>query len=143
MKLALFDDEISKEEKTKIKSIFNEIKLHHILLNNIFMIITKGSYLLITLTFNLIEKLINKNNKSLDEKLLNEEIKQNKECLEHFLGDKIANYPSLVKNLYDLFKDLRENNIKFFIMYINDKSEDILDIYYGKKKSIKFLEING
>lgn len=155
MKLAILNKKVSEEERNIMKSIINDIKINDNSLNNIFMIITNGSYLLITFTFNLVERLINKNNKELDEKLMNEEIEQNKECLEHFLGHKMVYYPQLIVFIYKLFNDLRENSIKFFIMYINDKSENILDIYYSKnknklsfwklidKKNYNFININN
>ena len=125
--------------KEEINKLINSFDLQDISLNNIFMIISNGSYLLFKFTFSLIDKLLKKDMNKIDLELLGKEINDNKEDLEDLLEGKIYIYPKLIQILYKFFKELRNNNIRHFIMYVGNKSENIVDLYLSKKKDKKPL----
>ena len=129
------------EEKNKILSSFGLEQNDN---KNIFLIITDGSYPILRFVFDTIRdiKQLTIKNKNLTKKeieeFINSEIEnnKNKELISHLMTDKFKNLTKYIFWTYKGLKYLEKNNIPFFILFIGDKENNIIENFYKERKEI-------
>jgi len=139
---------IKKNEKDKnLQIILKSFDLNDISKENIFILITNGPYLLFRIIFKILDDILDKDNQDniLDD--LEKEINTQNDILSQLTESK-KNIKEKVFHLYNIFKDLRKNNINHCVLYIGSNSENMKDdeffqnreILQNKEKNEQFTE---
>ena len=113
-------------DKTNInlQNILKTFELKDISKDNIFIILTNGSYLLFKIVFDIIHKLLEKD--YFDGDYLKEQIEKYDNIFKS-LTDSKKNILEKIKNLYSIFLNLRKKNIYHCVMYLGTNSENLKD----------------
>ena len=113
-------------DKTNIdlQNILNTFGLKDISKDNIFIILTNGSYLLFKIVFDTTNELLKRDD--FDGNYLKKQIEKYDNILKS-LTDSKKNIFEKIKNLYYIFRNLRKKNIHHCVMYLGTNSENLKD----------------
>jgi len=122
---------ISEESETFIdrvnidlQNILKTFGLKDISKDNIFIILTKGPYLLFKIVFDIINELLKSDN--FDDNYLKQQIEKYDNIFKN-LSDSKKNIFEKIKNLYCIFLNLRKKTIHHCVMYLGTNSENLKD----------------
>ena len=135
------------EKDKNIQEILKSYDLNDTSKENIFILITNGPYLLFRIIFKILDDLLKTNNHDniLDD--IEKQINTQNDILSQLTESK-KNIKEEVFHLYNIFKDLRENNVNHCVLYIGSNSENMKDdeffqnqeIIKNKEKNEQFTE---
>ena len=127
---------INKNEKNEnLQIILKSFDLNDISKENIFILITNGPYLLFRIIFKILDDILEKDNHDniLDD--LEKEINIQNDILSQMTESK-KNIKEKVFHLYNIFKDLRENNVNHWVLYIGSNTENMKDLEFFQNREI-------
>ncbi len=120
------------DKNQNLQKILNSFNIKDISKENIFLIITNGPYLLFKIIFEILEKVFKDENQNIND--VYNKIEEHNDILTKLCESK-RNIKEKVKNLYSLFKDLREENINYCVLYIGTNSENLKDTDFFRMNS--------
>ena len=113
--------------KEKYKGLFESLMIDNINNDNIFILITDGSYILLKIAFEIVNDIlkIKKNedeNENDTRSLIKNEIEAKKNTINNIIGNKFNYLENLIYNFYQILNSLRKNNIRHCILYLGEET---------------------
>ena len=119
--------------KGKYKGLFESLMIDNFNNENIFILITDGSYILLKISFEIVNNILkikkNENVKQNEDEnenearsLIKKEIEVKKKTINNIIGNKLKYLENLIYNFYQILDNLRKNNIRHCIFYLGEET---------------------
>ena len=118
------DLEKSISSKKDLEGILKSFYLKDISNNNIFLLITNGPYLLFRIIFNILNEILSAQKDIFDKQYVENKIQEYNNILTKLTESNKSIFKK-IEDLYNLFSNLRKNNINHCVLYIGTNSENM------------------